>query len=134
MGEATYTLTAEFETPNQAKAAVPKVQEFLNRLWALYEEWQDGRGFRGAGFTQETFTALCQKHGDVLGLMEISQPECPHNGFAGKLSPPDDPRVRQDGDKVIYSGVTWHLADWGTHVTAMKNLGAQTARWESDEW
>ena len=130
MGEAVYYLRARWPDAKSAEEAYPAVGAFLEQM----RELQDARD-------RLSVPELWEKYGDVLcglglepqdfGVLSIIR-------GSGEVNPPsaDDTSrslcILNETD-ICFAGTISHLASWDGLRTAMRELGAVSAGWLSEE-
>lgn len=139
MGEANYTLTANFATKEAAESAKPKLEAFLAEAGKAYRFWQDSRGFiKGtpmapADFWQ-SYKAQFPAMFDYMVDAGKAGGDC-NNALAGVASFGEEVSVHQRDNALLHTEMTWHFANWdGLTDWCKKHLGATQAWYVSDEF
>lgn len=139
MGEANYTLTADFPTAEAAAAGATKLSAFLKEVDKAYNFWQASRGTFHDGLSPGDFWAMFEfDYPDLFEWLnrhgKVNRDDC-NNSLAGVFSwtNGDKPAVSIRGTVVQYGEEVWHFADWSLLALWCKTIGATKAYAMSDE-
>ena len=137
MGEATYYCKIFYRSPEEAKAALPKVAAYLSEGSKAHDFWQANRSRKPEDFWPG-FEKNFPEVSNYLRWCMIFGGDC-NNSLAGMMSFGEEMDVVEnliaEGRVIKYSAEVWHFADWKPLFEFIcKRTGGHSFKWLSDEW
>ena len=144
MSSVDYHMKVVFRTRPEARAALPRIREFLTEASDACDYWQEHRhlertpgrrgefweGFRGRlPAVHRYLEHLGRANGDcdsaLVGLLD----------FGARVGLKEQLTLSREQPAVLYRAEVWHGSDWdGLEGFLKEELGAVRAPWLSEEW